>query len=37
VVPQVAITPDVQFVVNPALTPSEDSLWVLGLRLRATL
>jgi porin len=35
--PQLAITPDVQFIVNPTLDLSEDSLWVLGLRLRATL
>jgi porin len=36
-VPEVAITPDVQFIVNPALDPTEDSVWILGLRLRATL
>jgi porin len=37
VLPEVAVTPDVQFIVNPALDPTEDSLWVLGLRLRATM
>jgi len=37
VLPQVAITPDVQFIVDPALDPSEQNLWVLGLRVRTTL
>jgi len=32
-----AITPDVQLVVNPALDPSKESLWIFGLRVRATL
>lgn len=35
--PELAITPDVQFIVNPALDPSEESLWILGLRVRAVL
>lgn len=29
------ITPDVQYVANPALAPTESDLWYLGLRLRA--
>lgn len=37
VLPQVAITPDLQFIVSPTLDPSEDRLWIFGLRLRATL
>ena len=28
------ITPDVQYIVNPALNPAVDSLWVFGLRAR---
>ena len=35
--PELAITPDVQFIVNPALDPSEGTLWVFGMRVRATL
>ncbi len=35
--PELAITPDVQFIVNPALDPSEESLWIFSLRVRATL
>ncbi len=33
--PHVSITPDFQLLLNPALNPSADSIWVLGLRLRA--
>lgn len=29
-------TPDVQFISNPALDPTVDSLWIFGLRARAT-
>ena len=32
-----AITPDVQLLIDPALNPAEDSIWVLGLRGRLTL
>jgi porin len=30
-----ALTPDVQYLVDPALNPDQDSLWVYGVRLRA--
>ncbi len=30
-----ALTPDVQYLVDPALNPDQDSLWVYGARLRA--
>lgn len=33
----IAITPDLQFLVNPALDPDADSVWVFGLRLRGAL
>ena len=29
-----AITPDLQFISNPALNPDDDTLWMLGLRVR---
>ncbi len=29
-----AITPDVQLIINPALNPAEDVIWVFGLRAR---
>jgi porin len=32
-----AITPDVQLLVDPALSPTEDSIWVFGVRGRLTL
>ncbi|MEN8809403.1 MAG: carbohydrate porin, partial [Desulfobacterales bacterium] len=32
-----AITPDVQLIFNPALNPDEDTLWVFGLRARLAL
>jgi porin len=31
---ELAITPDLQYIKNPALNPAEDSLWVFGLRVR---
>jgi len=31
---ELAITPDVQFLINPALNPDEDNIWVFGLRAR---
>jgi porin len=34
---QVAITPDVQLLVNPALNPDVSSLWVFGVRGRMAL
>jgi porin len=33
----VAVTPDVQYIKNPALNPGSDSLWVVGLRFRGAL
>lgn len=32
-----AITPDVQLIIDPALNPEEDTIWVFGLRARLTL
>jgi len=32
--PHLTITPDVQLVVNPALNPDEDQIWLFGLRAR---
>ena len=34
---QFTITPDIQFLKNPALNPDEDSIWVFGLRVRMAL
>ena len=34
--PNLAITPDVQLIVNPALNPSVTNLWVFSLRARLT-
>ncbi len=31
-----AVTPDVQLLIDPALNPNEDQIWVLGLRARLT-
>ena len=31
---ELAITPDLQYIQDPALNPTEDSLWVFGLRVR---
>lgn len=36
-VQNLAITPDVQLIFNPALNPDEDTLWVFGLRARLAL
>lgn len=34
---ELAITPDIQFLMNPALNPDEDNIWVFGLRARLAL
>jgi porin len=34
---QIAITPDIQYLIDPALNPEHDSLWVFGLRARLAL
>ncbi len=34
---QFALTPDIQYLVDPALNPTEDSLWIFGLRARLAL
>jgi porin len=31
---ELSITPSVQLLIDPALNPDEDSLWVYGLRAR---
>ena len=31
---ELAITPDIQYIKNPALNPEDDNLWVFGLRAR---
>jgi porin len=33
----IAITPDLQYLVNPAVDPDADSIWVFGVRLRGAL
>jgi len=33
----IAVTPDLQYIRNPALNPDADSIWVLGIRLRGAL
>ena len=35
--PNFALTPDIQLLVNPALNPREDHIWVFGLRARLAL
>ena len=35
--PQLAVTPDLQWVRNPALNPTEDQIWIFGLRARLSL
>jgi len=30
-------TPDIQLIINPALDPTEDSIWVFALRARLAL
>ena len=34
---QFTITPDIQFIKDPALNPTEDSIWVLGFRARLAI
>jgi porin len=34
---EVALTPSLQYIQNPALNPLEDNLWALGLRVRVAL
>ena len=34
---EIAITPDVQLLINPALNPEKDTIWVFGLRARLAL
>jgi porin len=34
---EIAITPDIQFLKDPALNPAEDNIWVFGLRARLAL
>ena len=34
---EIAVTPNIQFVKDPALNPDEDSLWLFGLRARLAL
>jgi porin len=34
---QFALTPDIQYLVDPALNPDQDSLWIVGLRGRLAL
>jgi porin len=35
--PRFAITPDLQLLVNPALDPNQDRIWVFGVRARLAL
>jgi porin len=35
--PQLAITPDVQLLIDPVLNPEEDQIWIFGLRARLAL
>jgi porin len=34
---QLAVTPDLQLLINPANNPDEDAIWVFGLRGRFAL
>ena len=34
---QIAVTPSIEYLKNPALNPEEDSIWVFGLRARLAL
>jgi len=34
---ELAVTPSIQYIKDPALNPEEDSLWVMGMRLRLAL
>jgi porin len=33
----IAVTPDLQYIKNPALDPDTDSIWIVGLRVRGAL
>ena len=35
--PNFALTPDVQWIIDPANNPDKDQIWVLGLRARLAL
>ena len=35
--PQLAITPDVQLIIDPALDQEQSSIWIFGLRARLAL
>ena len=35
--PAIQLTPDVQFIINPSNAPSEDHVWVVGVRLRISI
>ncbi len=35
--PQFAVTPDLQYLINPANNPDEKSIWVFGVRARVSL
>ena len=32
--PHITITPDLQLLMNPALNPDQDHIWIAGLRVR---
>ena len=34
---QLAVTPSVEYIKNPALNPEDDSIWVIGVRARLAL
>jgi len=34
---EVAVTPSIQYIKDPALNPDENSLWAFGLRVRLAL
>jgi len=34
---ELAVTPSIQYIKDPALNPGENSLWVFGLRVRVAL
>jgi porin len=35
--PRLAVTPDIQWIRNPALNPEEEQIWILGVRVRLAL
>ena len=35
--PQLTVTPSVEYIDSPALSPKDDSTWVLGVRVRLAL